>query len=37
VIKTHSIKVGGVKFQNLTLQQMAVLKELKEQTLPNNG
>lgn len=31
VTKTHSIKVGGVKFRGLTMQQLAVLKELKEQ------
>lgn len=31
VTKTHSIKVGGVKFRGLTLQQMAVLQEIKEQ------
>ena len=30
VNKTHSIRVGGVKFRGLTLQQLAVLKELKE-------
>ena len=28
---SHSISVGGVKFGDLTLQQLAVLKELKEQ------
>ena len=28
---SHSIKVGGVKFHGLTLQQHAVLRELKEQ------
>ena len=31
VVKTHSIEVGGVKFKGLTLQQLAVLKELNEQ------
>lgn len=31
ITKTHSIKVGGVKFRGLTLQQLAVLKELKDQ------
>lgn len=31
VTKTHSIKVGGVNFRGLTPQQLAVLKELKEQ------
>lgn len=31
VTKTHSIRIGGVKFRGLTLQQMAVLKELKDQ------
>ena len=30
VTVTHSISVGGVKFRGLTLQQMAVLKELKD-------
>ena len=33
VIVTHSISVGGVKFGGLTLQQMAVLKELKEKEI----
>lgn len=28
---THSIRVGGVKFRGLTLQQLAILKELKDQ------
>lgn len=28
---SHSISIGGVKFADLTLQQLAVLKELKEQ------
>ena len=28
---SHSISVGGVKFGDLTLQQLAVLKELKDQ------
>ena len=28
---THSISVGGVKFRGLTMQQMAVLKDLKDQ------
>lgn len=28
---SHSISVGGVKFADLTLQQLAILKELKEQ------
>lgn len=28
---THSIRVGGVKFRGLSFQQLAVLKELKEQ------
>ncbi len=28
---THSIKLGGVKFRGLSLQQLAILKELKEQ------
>lgn len=31
VTVTHSISVGGVKFRGLTLQQMAVLKDLKDQ------
>ena len=31
VTKTHSIKVGGVKFRGLTMQQLAVLEELKDQ------
>lgn len=30
VTLTHSIKLGGVKFRGLSLQQLAVLKELKE-------
>ena len=28
---THSISVGGVKFRGLTMQQLAVLKDLKDQ------
>ena len=28
---SHSISAGGVKFGDLTLQQLAVLKELKDQ------
>jgi hypothetical protein len=32
VTKTHNIKVGGVKFRGLTLQQYSVLQEIKEQT-----
>ena len=31
VTKTYSIKVGGVKFRGLTLRQLTVLQELKEQ------
>ena len=31
ITATHSIKLAGVKFQGLTLQQLAILKELKEQ------
>lgn len=31
ITKTHTIKVGGVKFRGLTLQQLAVLKDLKTQ------
>lgn len=31
VIKTHSLTLGGVKFAGLTLRQLAVLEELKEQ------
>jgi len=31
VTKTHSIKIGGVKFRGLTMQQLAVLEELKDQ------
>jgi len=31
ITKTHSIKLGGVKFRGLTLQQLAVLRELKDQ------
>lgn len=31
VTRTHSIKVGGVKFRGLTPRQLAVLEELKEQ------
>ncbi len=31
VTKTYSLMVGGVKFRGLTLQQKAVLKELKDQ------
>ena len=31
IIAKHSISVGGVKFRDLSLQQLAVLKELKEQ------
>lgn len=31
ITKTHSIEVGGVKFRGLSLRQMAVLEELKEQ------
>ena len=30
VTKTYSIKLGGVKFRGLTLQQRSVLEELKE-------
>ena len=31
VTKTHSIKLAGVKFRGLSLRQLAVLQELKEQ------
>lgn len=31
VTKTYSIKLGGVKFRGLTLRQLTVLEELKEQ------
>lgn len=31
VTKTYSLKLGGVKFRGLTLQQLTVLEELKEQ------
>ena len=31
ITSAHSIKLGGVKFQGLTLQQLAILKELKLQ------
>jgi polyphosphate kinase 2 len=31
VTKTHSVKVGGVQFRGLTLQQFAVLNDLKSQ------
>jgi polyphosphate kinase 2 len=31
VTKTHSIEVGGIKFRGLSLRQLAVLEELKEQ------
>jgi polyphosphate kinase 2 len=31
VTKTYSIKIGGVKFRGLTLRQLTVLEELKEQ------
>lgn len=31
VTKTYSIKLGGVKFRGLTLRQLSVLEELKEQ------
>lgn len=31
VVKRHTISVGGVNFRGLTLQQLAVLEELKEQ------
>ena len=31
VTKTYSIRVGGVKFRGLTLRQLSVLEELKDQ------
>lgn len=31
ILETHSIRLGGVKFRNLSLQQLALLKELKDQ------
>jgi hypothetical protein len=31
ITASHSIKFAGVKFQGLTNQQLAVLKELKDQ------
>ncbi|MBV1875657.1 MAG: polyphosphate kinase 2 [Cycloclasticus sp.] len=31
ISKTYSAKIGGVKFRGLTLQQLAVIKELQEQ------